>query len=102
MKYLIIIESYFAGKLVGKELNNFLTRLEKNACLKKEFEAYKKINELSGTLENTISVDLKKVKDFNFDPDIYLDILKYNGPLNESEEDIRPPKGKSKRCPRNK
>jgi hypothetical protein len=97
LEYLKIIESYFAGKLVKEELSDFLTGLDNNLCLKKEFEEYKKLREFEGLDESKISDDLQVMKDFQFDPEIYSDVLKYGGPLRKGEEDIKFPNGKQKK-----
>jgi hypothetical protein len=77
VEYLSIIEDYFLGKLKNEELENFYLELKKNPRLKDEFDAYRAAHNFIIYQEDSLVDDLEKMVDFEFDPEVYLDINKY-------------------------
>jgi hypothetical protein len=91
LKHLIVIEKYFKDGLNKKELKDFLNELKTNSELRNEFNKIEQIGKFVDLKDGTFFDDIRKMVDFNFDPDIYLDILKLNYPLQPGEEDINIP-----------
>lgn len=75
-------------------MDDFNRELASNSQLKKEFEAYKKITKFLNENDKALSDDLKCMKDFEFDPGIYLDILKYGGGKKPDKQKLRKPEKK--------
>ena len=90
MRYLSTIEEYFSDNLKGQDLANFNLELKTNTVLRDEFEIYKRALKFIQSQENKLGTDLSKLDDFEFDPDILLDIQKYNSPevIDEKEKSI--------------
>lgn len=88
MKYLSIIEEYFSDNLKEQDLANFKLELKTNSEFRDEFEIYKHAVDFIRSQENKIRTDVSSIKDFEFDPDLILDIQKYGGskPIDEDEE----------------
>lgn len=84
------IEDYFSGKLVDKELEEFISELKTNAELRNEFEIYNKAFDFAVTQENRLIKDIRKLKDFKFEPESLIEINKYNRPLilNDNEKEL--------------
>jgi len=77
VEYISIIEDYFLGKLKDEELESFCLQLKNNPRLKDEFEKYREAHNFIIYQEDSLVADLGKMVDFDFDPNIYLDINKY-------------------------
>lgn len=90
MKYLSIIEEYFSDNLKDVDLENFKQELKTNAELREEFKIYKRAIDFVISQENGIGSVVKKLKDYDFNPALLLDIQKYLGtkPTDENEEQL--------------
>jgi hypothetical protein len=86
MKYLSKIEDYFLGKLKVEALRDFILELEINPEFKNEFNIYLKALDFTISQEKRLFEDISKLKDFEFDPNVLLDIKKY-GKFKQLTED---------------
>ena len=105
MKYLSKVEDYFYGKLKGKDLEDFNLELKTNSKLRDEFLIYKRAINFTLSQESYLREELRKLKDFNLDSKILLDIDKYSkSDTSDEQEDnlLRILKSESKIYNKNK
>jgi len=79
VRYLSRVEDYYSGKLKGRELKEFISELDTNPELKEEVLFYKRAIDFTFSQEEFLRKELKKIKDFDLDPEILEDIEKYGG-----------------------